>query len=456
MKFHAWFAQELDAGPTTVRRLDDGHELHLPNLSPEQLSAIAQRVLRARTTLLATPVDVIVDAIDRAAAILADPASDLGKIARTLIPLTTGYSPPMVNHVLERMTRDWRRPALEQLLRNELGDPAVLDHFSESVPRRRRWAVGAALTAHIFSGNVPGVAVTSLVRALLVKSPSIGKTARAEPILPALFAHALERVSPAIASALAVLYFEGGSQPLEDALLESAELLVIYGGADVVEQLAPCAPGRVVIHGPRLSLGVVHDRAAEEPEVIRAAARAVATFDQQGCVSPHMIFVLTTDLEHARTFARALSAAFDAVDAELPRGSLSAPEAVAMRNARTQAEFRSEDGHDVELHTSTSATVVFESAAAFQASCLNRFVYVAPVESEAALIDLLQPHGELLQSVALEGFEQKEAAGLAMQLGSIGVTRITSLDQLPWPPVDWHHDGASPLGELIRWVDWES
>jgi hypothetical protein len=26
---------------------------------------------------------------------------------------------------------------------------------------------------------------------------------------------------------------------------------------------------------------------------------------------------------------------------------------------------------------------------------------------------------------------------------------------MPWPPPEWHHDGASPLRELVRWVDLE-
>ena len=54
----------------------------------------------------------------------------------------------------------------------------VLDEFRPSGRGGgRQAAFGPRLAAHVFSGNVPGVAVTSLVRSLLVKAATLGKTA---------------------------------------------------------------------------------------------------------------------------------------------------------------------------------------------------------------------------------------------------------------------------------------
>ena len=36
-----------------------------------------------------------------------------------------------------------------------------------------------------------------------------------------------------------------------------------------------------------------------------------------------------------------------------------------------------------------------------------------------------------------------------------GATRVTSFEKAPWPPPWWHHDGASVLAGLIRWIDLE-
>ena len=44
---------------------------------------------------------------------------------------------------------------------------------------------------------------------------------------------------------------------------------------------------------------------------------------------------------------------------------------------------------------------------------------------------------------------------LAEELGRIGVSRIAKFSELPFPPSPWHHDGGSPLRDLVHWVDLE-
>jgi hypothetical protein len=60
----------------------------------------------------------------------------------------------------------------------------------------------------------------------------------------------------------------------------------------------------------------------------------------------------------------------------------------------------------------------------------------------------------VLQSVAIAA-PDAAADALAASLADIGVTRVTSFRDLPWPPPTWHHDGRGPLRELLRWVDIE-
>ena len=75
----------------------------------------------------------------------------------------------------------------------------------------------------------------------------------------------------------------------------------------------------------------------------------------------------------------------------------------------------------------------------------------------ASLSDLpsLRPTRDVLQSAALAGFAENERAELIRWLGRSGISRVTSFEQLPWPPMHWHHDGSPPLGELLRWQDIE-
>ena len=450
-----------------LRTLDvGGLACRYPAPGPGLIEATAAALRSAGRGLVERPVSEIVDALDAAAARLADPDDPLRRQADRLLPAATGYSPAQSTLVLDRMTADWRGDRLRALLRAELGDPAVLDGFVAMGPGRRARAYGARLAFHVFAGNVPGVAVTSMIRSLLVKSPVLGKLASGQPVLPVLFADAVASVDPGLAGALAVTYWPGGSEAAgaaaaEAAAVEAADLVVVYGG-DAVEaafraRVPP--PRRLVVHGPRFSAGIV-GRAAltgDPGPLARAVARSVAAFDQHGCVSPHALWVEDPGGDGAAAFAGALADALEAVEAELPRGAVGPGEAGAIQQERGAAELRGHATGRVRVFASpdTSWTVVLDDDPAFRPSCLNRFLYVHPVGAVEEALDALRSVGGRLQSVALAGVEGVARDRLAHALAAVGATRVTTFDALPWPPPPWHHDGGSPLRELLRWVDLE-
>ena len=431
-------------------------ECRYPVPTPALLEATIQSLRAAGRTLGSRPTEEIVEAIDAAAARLADAGDPLRLEADRLVSAATGYSPQMTTLILDRMTADWRAPALRRLLRAELQDPAVLDGF---VPRGDGAvrAYGPGLAFHVFAGNVPGVAVTSMIRTLLVKAPSLGKLASGEPVLPILFARALHSVDSALASALAITYWPGGSQDAEARLMEAADLVVVYGGAEAAASYRGRVPSehRLVVHGPRFSAGLISQEALDDGALPARVARAVATFDQHGCVSPHAVWVEDPSRARMDAFAEALADALQELQDELPRGAVSPAEASFIQQARGAAEIRGYAGAvRVLAGSGTTWTVVLDHEPTFQPSCLNRFIYIHPIDSLDTAPDLLAPARHRLQSVAVEAPPQKRLR-IAHDLARIGANRITSFDRLPWPPPEWHHDGRGPLRELLRWVDLE-
>src|SRR5829696_919798 len=147
--------------PTTSRSYGEGEgafELRIPQLRPGLLREQVRTLVEARARgLERRPVAEIVAVIDRVAARLLDPADELRVTAERALPALTRYSPAMVRRVLDSFRPDAR------------GHGRVA-------------AFGPRLAAHVFSGNVPGVAVTSIIRSLLVKAATLGKTAAGEPL----------------------------------------------------------------------------------------------------------------------------------------------------------------------------------------------------------------------------------------------------------------------------------
>jgi hypothetical protein len=456
--FEAYWLPGLEGSPDTEVLEVGSLQCVYPVPSAELVDSAVRSARAAGPVLADRPVADIIDVIDAAAARLADPADPLRREADTLIPAATGYSPAMARLVLDGMVADWRADPLRTLVRAELGEAAFLDRFAPAGPDRLARAYGPALAFHVFAGNVPGVAVTSLVRTLLVKAPSLAKLASGEPVLPVLFARALDSVDPDLARALAITYWPGGSQDAEWRALQAADLTVVYGGEEVVASYRQRAPAhqRLVAHGPRFSVGLVAGDALDEPGLPGRVARAVATFDQHGCVSPHAVWIEDPDHDRAEPFAEAVARALDELQGTLPRGAVSPAEASMIQQERGAAELRGHDGAPVHVHAGagTSWTVVLDHEPVFRPSCLNRFLHLHPIDDLDEAVDFLAPVGGSLQSVAIAGPSARRVA-LAHRLARIGATRVTTFQRLPWPPAAWHHDGRGPLHELLRWVDME-
>jgi hypothetical protein len=463
----AYHLPALQQLPTTTWSYGSGPaaiQIRIPQLTPALLRRQLQALRGAWHRHLAErPIHEIVDVIDAAAARLADPRDPLRHAAESALPVISGYSTAMVRRILDGMIVDWRADRLWSLLRSEFSDPLVLDSFrphGEGANLTR--AFGPQLATHVFSGNVPGVAVTSLIRSLLVKSASLGKTAAGEPLLPALFAQAVAQTDPGLGACLAVTYWPGGAEALEGAAVTAADTVIVYGGTEAVASLRSRTPTgtRFLGYGHKLSFGVVARETLDARGTADTASEAaldVATFDQQGCVSPHLFYVEEGGSTTPREWARMLAIAMEQLERELPRGTLAPGEASAIRQLRGEAEFAQIAGSGTEIHSSpegTAWTVIYEPDTEFVASCLNRVVRVKPIADLGEIAPLVTRVGPMLQTVGVAASAER-MGGIASVLGRLGVSRVAPLGQMAWPPSQWHHDGRPPLRDLVRWCDLE-
>ncbi len=454
-----------DSGSADTTRDDGASAL---DLAPDCIERQIDSLLEARREHLARrPVAEIVDVVDRVARRFLAPDDPLREAAVRGIVEGNGLSEPMARRVLDGMAADWRAEPLRRTLVSDFGDPSALDRFvsdrrGEGQPARMVRAYGPDLTFHVFSGNVPGVSVTSLIRALLVKSASFGKTAAGEPTLAPLFARALAEEDVGLGMCMAVAGWPGGDETLETPLLARASAVVVYGSDATVEAIRRRIPARTDFHAypHRFSVGIVlREGASRELAAGHAAeaAEATATFDQQGCTSPHVFYIEKGGDVSPREWAKLLADAMEDIEGRLPRGRLGPAESAAILQARGEAEIAQLAGHGHELHSAphgTEWTVVYDPQPTFVPSCLNRTVRVKPLASADEVLWLLEPLGSALQTVGVAGAADRRQQ-LAERLGEIGATRVTSLARMPWPPPTWHHDGRPPLASLVRWCDLE-
>lgn len=434
--------------------------LRIPFLSRASLRRLIRTLRENHAEGLAQmPLDRVVGAVDAVAVRFLTPQDTLRDQALEHLGPHAKFTEPMADEILDGMARDWTRARLEHLLRSEFTDPEVLDRFRENPAGGRIRATGYPVTFHLGAGTVPGVAVTSLVRALLVKSAVLLKPGRGDVVLPKLFAEGLRTVDPELAESVGVAYW-ARSPGLTQVALDEADLVLVYGGDDTVGQVRSTLPTPTPLLAFRHRIGVGYVGPGEIGDDVgaelAAAARAVALFDQRGCVSPHVFLVDRRGAVPPEEWARGLADALEDLERDLPSGPLSPEEGAALYQVRGAGEVEAGAGGGEIYHGGPNApwSVLYQPDGAVEPSCLGRTVRVVPVEGVSEAMDLLLPWATYLQTVGVARLG-KERPAVMEGLAHLGVSRITELARVPWPPPWWHQDGLSPLRSMVRWTDSE-
>ncbi|MCG6989269.1 MAG: hypothetical protein LJF06_13965 [Gemmatimonadetes bacterium] len=461
--FEAWAlpAGVPPAGGPSLEYETGGLRVRYPAATPKWIGRIATLLGEARRGLLERRAADVAAALGRVGDRFLEVGDPLRAEALELLPATSGLSAPMAAAVLDGMAADWRAERLQTLLNAEMEGGAPLDGFvlrDDGACRRLR-AVGPRLCVQIVAGTVPGVGVTALLRSLLVKGPTLLKPGRGDEVLPVLFARALREEDAELADAAAVLYWPGGSEAVEEAALREADVVAAYGDDATVSRLRGGTPvtARFVAYHHRLSLGVMGRGALDAKGVRRAAsevAGALAFFDQRGCVSPQVVYVVEGGEIDPRGFATLLAETLASLEGHLPGGVLDGLEASTLHQLRGTTELLAASGSGVEIRHGGAAswTVIWDPSPEFTPTCVGRVVRVKPVAHAARVAELVAPYSAHLQTVAVAGLGG-ETEAVAEALARVGVTRVTAFADVPFPPPWWHHDGLGPLGALVRWVD---
>jgi hypothetical protein len=370
------------------------------------------------------------------------------------LPGATGFSAPVVAEGLRLGLDSWSGEKLLELVARELGPVGRLDSAAPGM------VSGFDTTALFLAGAIPMPTLLALIAPLALRSPVLAKVASRDPVTPRQVARSIAECDALLGECVACVEFardDGGSS---DALL-AADCIVATGSdatvAAIGARVAP--PRRLVAYGHRLSVAAIGSAALRGQGLCEVTARLaldVALWDQLGCLSPVVAYVVAAGDAAADTFAEALAQALEDVEVRLPRGAVGKAEAARIAQERSGAEMRAAAGARVAVHAGEASrwTVVREDAPALRPAPLHRFVRVLPVRDGAALIDALAPLGPHLAAAALEGFEG-ETAALARRLAELGASRICALGAMQCPPLAWRHDNRGVLTPLARLADLE-
>jgi acyl-CoA reductase-like NAD-dependent aldehyde dehydrogenase len=315
---------------------------------------------------------------------------------------------------------------------------ALAAFAAQCAPRRR---VGG----FIMPANVPGAGMHELAAALISGAAAIVKASHREPHFFAAFAQTVRDCDPEVGERLEVVAFGRERDDLTASLKRGCNFIVALGEDASIRTISGAA--RMFGFGSRASGAMISLIApANVPALAAAVARDVTLFEQQGCLSPHHVFVEDPGESEARGFAQALTDALETLAAKLPPAKLSFGAAAAIRRTRESARWRKLGGRDVDLWEGGAMrwTVVFDAAARFAVSPGFRTVTVTPVRDRADFESRLAPISGRLEGFAIAVAAQDRARWLEV-LAHAGVSYVCDPGRMQSPPMPWPHGGGAFL-----------
>ena len=439
--------------------------LKVPSVSRAMVEVLVDHLKKEREKYLAhQPIERIIDVLDEASRRWLDRSYPYRELVLKTIPVITGFSREVVEASLDVEMESSLREDIWRALRSEIKNPLYLDDFQYS-PELDGYcrAFGPKLIVSFFSENIPGLPHLLFMRSALVKAACLGKVAAGEPTFAPLYLRTIEEIDPGMANCMAVLYWRGGEEEIEEAAFNQADAVILFGGVKACNSLTKRIPPRirVLVHGHKLGFGVIGRKRLRHQgleDLVAAVAYDCSMFDQQACLAPHGYYLEEGGEVSPQEFAQALSAAMAGMNEKMPRGRISAAEAAATNQLRGRYEFKELRGDDVRLFASphgTDWTVVYErDPEIFRPSPLNRALWIWGVDDVFRILPTIKPLCPFLQNAAVAIGDEREKEFIR-RLGELGVSRITSPGKMPLPSMMWHHDGISPLASLLRWCDVE-
>jgi long-chain-fatty-acyl-CoA reductase len=365
-----------------------------------------------------------------------------------LVDLTsrvTGYSKEMVEMGMQQICGILTKEYLEATLQADLGDKCLMDEWvtrsESSVHCQPR---GKML--HILAGNVPAVAITSILRGSLTKNANIIKMSDRDVITASYFAQSFQDVDAEhpITKTTSVLYWPHTNHEIFNKIICFVNSVSVWGGYDAIHDTRKSVPPGVELleFGPRRGIHLIGKEASQNlDKAAKNAAHDLTLFDQEACFSPQIAFVEGD----AKRYAESLAKSLEEENARLPKGYSDPKFHANITNARMYSKFR---GHTVHSSAKTEWTIIVaEKMEDFPTHPLGRTIFIIPVKDLAESLNHIGPE---TQVVAIEPFSR--AAELKEALTLKGVDRITHLGKMGYFAVGSPHEGMYPLSRMVRWV----
>ena len=336
----------------------------------------------------------------------------------------------------ERFLGTFSAQDLIQWVKLELGNNKILDQYipygNESNYTK---AIPHEPILHVLSGNTPHAGLQSLLRGILVGAHNIIKLPSSG--LPEI-TEWIKKLPKPLAKMVSI------TEELDESLFHSTKTVIAIGSDSTMNEIqSRISPHqRFIPHGHKLSIGLIKH---PSQEAAKLAVQDACSFNQQGCLSLHTIYVMND----AKSFLPLVAEAMSLYEQDNPRGDINISASGAISNLRETIRYEAANNPNQAdiLHSeeNTNWTVIYKNSPVLSPSVLNRVISIQPWPKK---FQDLGPEKEYISTLAVDG-------SISTDTLPVNISRICPLGKSQNPSLSWHHDGFEPLRSLIRWQDIE-
>lgn len=409
---------------------------------------------RSNTNLRALPAARIVRAISDAAGRWRDPDFPARVGASAALVARTAYSAEVVEYALDQLFVSIDEAALRATITDELGSLEILDGFAHRSGRPDAFARGLRRVCIIASRTTIGVALLPAVYALCAKC-DVAVRDREDQLIFEFF-NTLAQEHPAFQAAATTLQWDAlAARP---PFFRDADALVVFGKNETLRTLRDGTRPHVrfIGYGSRATAGYVTRESltsrAQAGDLARRAARDVALYETEGCLSLHVLFVESAGALSPQEFSTLFSEAMEQATLHFPAGPRNEMAHLKVDMHRRLASFRGATGKGLMLSDETATyCVVFDPPDDEPPPFLPRTIGLHPVQSPAQALSYLCRHDIPLEGFAMSS-RREDVVAMAIEAGAV---RLTSFGELQSPPPGGGHGGRPRIGEFVCWIEKE-
>ena len=215
----------------------------------------------------------------------------------------SNLSKPVLENIYRYSGADLRRDAVREVVETRIGSQFLEGWAPTRLATGREIRVRAmgARSIHIIAGNIPIVAVMTLMRSAVTRNDAIIKLPSNDPLTAIALARTMIDMAPdhPITRHFSVGYWKGGNEDVESRIYHPAniEKLVAWGGFASIKHITRyLQPGiDLITLDPKSSTTLIGRDALDGGAIMREAARRAAAdmggLDQEACTNARVMYV---------------------------------------------------------------------------------------------------------------------------------------------------------------------